>query len=536
MSHFPRKSLIFIVLLSLLSFSTPLYSAGTPTIFSYQGRLADSNGDLLGSSSGTTYYFKFSIWNNATVDSGTRLWPTDAPVSTSLTVRQGVFSVNIGDTSAGFPDTLDYDFNTNSDVYLQVEVSSDNSSFQTLSPRQRISSAPFAKLAGSVSGTGSSSFGTTTPFGTSVVSVEATSTTATALSLRAILNQSANLFQIQDSNTNNLLSINSIGGLFASSTLNVTGATRLYSTLNLFGLATLNQASSTGLSANFAEFGGTATTTFTATGLLGVSSTTPFARLSVNPIAGDSFGFVVGSSTATQLSVSSIGFGTTTLSGLTVSGSATSTSNVGFNLSAGCFSIWGNCIGQSATVYIGSGVTGATAGSILFNGSGGLSQDNANLFWKQNGGALGIGTTTPYYSLTIASSTGAQLSLTDTGGLAQWTVRNAGGNLYLGTTTVAGNATTSISALEIAGSGFGTTTLRGLNISGQATSTSDVGFNLAAGCFSIGGNCIGSGSFSNNVSAGGTGNTSFSDNALIFYNAVTGKLAATSSAPLYVGS
>jgi hypothetical protein len=109
----------FFVLLNPIPYA---YSAtGTPAIISYQGRLADANGDLLGGS-GTTYYFKFSIWNNATVNTGTKLWPSVDPTSTSLVVRQGVFNANIGDTASGFPQALDYDFNTSSDIYLQVEV------------------------------------------------------------------------------------------------------------------------------------------------------------------------------------------------------------------------------------------------------------------------------------------------------------------------------------------------------------------------------------------------------------------------------
>ncbi|PIT93044.1 MAG: hypothetical protein COU06_02175, partial [Candidatus Harrisonbacteria bacterium CG10_big_fil_rev_8_21_14_0_10_38_8] len=126
--------------------------SGVPQIIAYQGRLTDSAGELLGGDDGTAYYFKFSIYDNATAGSGTKLWPTTAPSSTSATVTNGVFTVNIGDTDAGYPDALDYDFQTNRDVYLQVEVSSDNVTFEALDPRQRITSAGFAVNAGTLGG------------------------------------------------------------------------------------------------------------------------------------------------------------------------------------------------------------------------------------------------------------------------------------------------------------------------------------------------------------------------------------------------
>ena len=87
--------------------------------------------------------------------------------------------------------------------------------------------------------------------------------------------------------------------------------------------------------------------------------------------------------------------------------------------------------------------------------------DNTAGFTILGSDFVGIATTTPYYSLTIASTTGPQLALSAGGGLNQWTFGNIGGNFYLSTTTVAGNATTSTSALTIIGSsgnvGIGTT-------------------------------------------------------------------------------
>lgn len=65
---------------------------------------------------------------------------------------------------------------------------------------------------------------------------------------------------------------------------------------------------------------------------------------------------------------------------------------------------------------------------------------------------IAVGTTTPYYSLTVASTTGPQFALSDgTSGIPQWVFRNAGGSLYIATTTVAGTSTTTIPAIAFTG-------------------------------------------------------------------------------------
>jgi hypothetical protein len=195
-----------VVALFLFNISFAHAASGVPTVFSYQGRLTDSGGNLLGSVSGTTYYFKFSIWNLSTggTSGANRLWPSSDPSSVPIVVRQGVFNKDI--------DTSSFNFNTSSDIYLQVEVSSDSvNNFETLDPRQRISAAPFAQVSGAVSGTGQSSFGTVNPFGTSLVSIQSTSTQSTGLTIRGFAGQLSNLFQIQDSNSANLFVVDNSG-------------------------------------------------------------------------------------------------------------------------------------------------------------------------------------------------------------------------------------------------------------------------------------------------------------------------------------
>ncbi len=158
-----RKGFFGVLFLIVFSFIlTPTFSAfavtGVPATMSYQGRLANSAGDLVGGA-GAIYSFKFSLWDNATVGAGSQVWPAGAPTAVNATVRQGLFNVNIGDTGSGYPDALNYDFSQNNKIYLQVEVSSDGLTYETLGPRQPITSAPFAQVAGQVSGSAVSTMG-----------------------------------------------------------------------------------------------------------------------------------------------------------------------------------------------------------------------------------------------------------------------------------------------------------------------------------------------------------------------------------------
>ncbi|MBI5732406.1 hypothetical protein HY967_00395 [Candidatus Jorgensenbacteria bacterium] len=143
-------------ILAFSNFSAPFsvfseVSAATPTIISYQGRLQDSSGNVLGGS-GTNYNFRFSIWNTSTVAAGTQIWPSSTPATITLTVRQGLFEARLGDSEQGFS-LLDFNFNTSSKVYLQVEVyNTTSTAFETLSPRQPIVSSGFAVNADTVDG------------------------------------------------------------------------------------------------------------------------------------------------------------------------------------------------------------------------------------------------------------------------------------------------------------------------------------------------------------------------------------------------
>ncbi|MDO8466519.1 MAG: hypothetical protein Q7S83_00005, partial [bacterium] len=274
-------SLVF----SSLAFPLPIAKAvaGVPRIIGYQGRLSDSAGTLLGSSSGTTYYFKFSIYDAST--SGAKVWPSSAPSSFAATVTSGVFNVNIGDTDSGFPHLLDYNFSDNNNVYLEVGVSSDDVTFQTLEPRQLISANVFAQYAGAVSGTSTpSSFGTTTPIDFAQATFEATTTTAIPIAIRGASGQTANLFQIQEGE-------DGLSRVVVDSGFRLgVGTSSLGADLGLFGLG-IEGAAIIGNYLNVSYINATSTTatsTFKGginlareAGNVGIGTSSPFALLSV---------------------------------------------------------------------------------------------------------------------------------------------------------------------------------------------------------------------------------------------------------------
>ncbi|MDO8728833.1 MAG: hypothetical protein Q7K26_02955, partial [bacterium] len=132
----------------------------------------------------------------------------------------------------------------------------------------------------------------------------------------------------------------------------------------------------------------------------------------------------------------------------------TGADNVAIGLSAGTTNTTGTkntLIGATADVAsatltnataIGYGAIVGASNSLVLGGTG------------ANAVNVGIGTTTPTWLLNPTSATAPQLSLSAGAGVSQWAFRNAGGNLYLATTTVAGTATSSVSSLSINSNGL----------------------------------------------------------------------------------
>ena len=146
---------VFLTALLFVFHNVAQAATGVPKQFSYQGRLYDSSGNLLGGA-GTAYCFKYSIYDSATVGAGTRLWPSGLPTGESISVRYGVFNFNVGSGT----DALTYNFADNSTVYLQVEAATKvgalctdgDETYETIGAvsggRQQIVSSGFAINAG----------------------------------------------------------------------------------------------------------------------------------------------------------------------------------------------------------------------------------------------------------------------------------------------------------------------------------------------------------------------------------------------------
>lgn len=201
------------------------------------------------------------------------------------------------------------------------------------------------------------------------------------------------------------------------------------------------------------------TLTITPQARVGIGTRIPAALLQISGSATSTYGggvdlFKVSTSTGAAYFIinkgGNIGIGTTTPGSILSLGdtgantiniytTATSTFGTGINLRTGCFAIAGTCVGGAA----GGGGTDPFTHPLL-----GLSASTSQFIFGTS--------TAGNYGLTIATSTAPQLSLSDGAGVAQWVARNAGGNLYFSTTTIAGTATSSIAALQIDTSGVST--------------------------------------------------------------------------------
>ena len=244
------------------------------------------------------------------------------------------------------------------------------------------------------------------------------------------------------------------------------------------------------------------------------------------------------------LSSGNVGIGTTTpgsifsVAGVTNFTAATSTfySTGGINLAnGGCYAVNGTCIGSTAAsstlltdnnTFSGSNIfsqplnLSATTGTTTIAAGQGFTVAGSQLVVQQGSGNVGIGTSTPNANFvlngTVTSPSGniAQVSTSTNQGIL---IINKNGFLGVGTSTPG-------SILSVGGVA---------NFS-NATSTflSTGGINLASGCFSIGGTCIGTNAASSTLLINNntfSGSNAFSGNTTLANATSTNFFSTTAS-------
>lgn len=137
----------------------PVLAASPPNIISYQGRVLNSAGVPLTDSSASVIFQIYDassggncLWSNSSASCATA-------TAMTVTLTDGLFSVNLGDTNASFAAIGDSIFADNTSTYLGVTINS-----ETLTPRRQIVAAPYAHTADTLDGFNSSQSGGTSAF------------------------------------------------------------------------------------------------------------------------------------------------------------------------------------------------------------------------------------------------------------------------------------------------------------------------------------------------------------------------------------
>jgi hypothetical protein len=169
-------------------------------------------------------------------------------------------------------------------------------------------------------------------------------------------------------------------------------------------------------------------------GNIGIGTTSPWGTLGINAAAQTNPYFVIGSSSSQVFSISPSlqSSGTLTLSTTTAGCAALSSTGLFYSTGVACGTGGGSSQWATSTSPI----------DAIYNSAG------------NGGGYVGIGTTTPRWTLTVASTTRPQIALQGTNTNDVWTMRSIGNNFYLATASPTTFATSTKTAFTINTNGY----------------------------------------------------------------------------------
>lgn len=230
------------------------------------------------------------------------------------------------------------------------------------------------------------------------------------------------------------------------------------------------------------SLGGIATTTLTGTGLISVSNAP--VVLGATPSVASLTGGTNGQYLVTLNGVPTWQATTTVSNGTGI--------NCSFNAGANAMSCSFANISTNTVLTNQSSGNGVPLGEATSTFSHNLYGNVAQTGFL-NTDALGLGTTTPFFLLSLASSTASQLSLSDAISTdAPFDFRSVANTLYISTSSPTTFATTT-PAIWSLNSLTGSTTEQHLDLLSTATNTFAGGVNLTSGCYSINNVCVGGG-------------------------------------------
>ena len=345
---------LFLFFVFAYIFSKPIKAATAPSIITYQGKL------LIGSRLATTTQSMYFILYDA-ASAGTALYTASgtigSPGAVSVTPAQGLFSINLGDTGTNSIDPAI--FQNNSSVYLEVRIGAD-----TLTPRKRITSVPYAFNARYLDGVGVNTLSSTTyiPKSDSSGNFTFNSTTISTSTILSSLNVfgSSSFTTITAGIWNGTVISSTYGGT-GQNTQAWTGLVRI--TAGTWSTTTISLATDVTGVLPIAN-GGTNSSTLAANGSVIYSDGTRY-----NAVAVGSTGQILqstGSGAPVWVSTSSLGFSNYTSWTL-----ATSTDDIGYSVTSGVKVVFSGINGVTTTrsnntLSVGltnSGITAGTYGS-----------------------------------------------------------------------------------------------------------------------------------------------------------------------------